>query len=113
MSGVFIIDENKVSTKKFETDNNTVISIKEILSVDTEKYKANSAIFDGFYKPDEDESLKIENFDLPDEIKEAINNPLRGEKIIATDNDLNIRAVFLTLDYGEEQRIVFQRRQKR
>ena len=31
MSGVFIIDENKVSTKKFETDNNTVISIKEIL----------------------------------------------------------------------------------
>ena len=113
MSGVFIIDENKVSIKKLETDNNTVISIKDILSVDTEKYKANSVIFDGSYKPDEDESLKIENFDLPDEIKEAINNPLGVEKLIATDNDLNIRAVFLTLDDGEEGRIVFQRTQKR
>lgn len=113
MGGVFIIDDNKVSIKKLETDNSTVISINEILSVDTEKYKANSVNFDGSYKPDEDESLKIENFDLPDEIKEAINNPLGVEKLIATDNDLNIRAVFLTLDDGEEGRIVFQRTQKR
>ncbi|QGM13898.1 DUF4868 domain-containing protein [Streptococcus equi subsp. zooepidemicus] len=113
MSGVFIIDDNKVSIKKLETDNSTVISINGILSVDTEKYKANSVNFDGSYKPDEDESLKIENFDLPDEIKEAINNPLGVEKLIATDNDLNIRAVFLTLDDGEEGRIVFQRTQKR
>ncbi|MBR7683720.1 Kiwa anti-phage protein KwaB-like domain-containing protein, partial [Streptococcus equi] len=109
----FIIDDNKVSIKKLETDNSTVISINGILSVDTEKYKANSVNFDGSYKPDEDESLKIENFDLPDEIKEAINNPLGVEKLIATDNDLNIRAVFLTLDDGEEGRIVFQRTQKR
>ncbi|HEL0660346.1 TPA: DUF4868 domain-containing protein, partial [Streptococcus equi subsp. zooepidemicus] len=107
------IDDNKVSIKKLETDNSTVISINGILSVDTEKYKANSVNFDGSYKPDEDESLKIENFDLPDEIKEAINNPLGVEKLIATDNDLNIRAVFLTLDDGEEGRIVFQRTQKR
>ena len=113
MSGVFIIDDNKVSIKKLETDNSTVISINGILSVDTEKYKANSVNFDGSYKPDEDESLKIEHFDLPDEIKEAINNPLGVEKLIATDNDLNIRAVFLTLDDGEEGRIVFQRTQKR
>lgn len=113
MSGVFIIDDNKVSIKKLETDNSTIISINGILSVDTEKYKANSVNFDGSYKPDEDESLKIEHFDLPDEIKEAINNPLGVEKLIATDNDLNIRAVFLTLDDGEEGRIVFQRTQKR
>lgn len=113
MSGVFIIDDNKVSIKKLETDNSTVISINGILSVDTEKYKANSVNFDGSYKPDEDERLKIEHFDLPDEIKEAINNPLGVEKLIATDNDLNIRAVFLTLDDGEEGRIVFQRTQKR
>ena len=113
MSGVFIIDDNKVSIKKLETDNSTVISINGILSVDTEKYKANSVNFDGSYKPDEDESLKIEHFDLPDEIKDAINNPLGVEKLIATDNDLNIRAVFLTLDDGEEGRIVFQRTQKR
>lgn len=113
MSGVFIIDDNKVSIKKLETDNSTVISINGILSVDTEKYKANSVNFDGSYKPDEDESLKIEHFDLPDKIKEAINNPLGVEKLIATDNDLNIRAVFLTLDDGEEGRIVFQRTQKR
>ena len=32
MSGIFIIDDNKVSIKKLETDNSTVISINEILS---------------------------------------------------------------------------------
>ena len=72
-------------------------------------------IFDGSYKPDEDESLKIENFDLSDEIQEAINNPLGVDKLVANDgNELNIRAIFLPLsDDSENEKIVFQRTQKR
>ncbi len=59
--------------------------------------------------------MKIENFDLSDEIQEAINNPLGVEKLVANDeNELNIRAIFLTLgDDGEDEKIVFQRTQKR
>lgn len=66
-------------------------------------------IFDGSYKPDEDESLKIENFDLSDEIQEAINNPLGVDKLVANDgNELNIRAIFLPLsDDSENEKIVF------
>ena len=32
--------------------------------------------FDGSYKPNDDEFLSVENFMLPDEIKEALRNPM-------------------------------------
>lgn len=32
--------------------------------------------FNGSYKPNDDEFLSVENFTLPDEIKEAIRNPM-------------------------------------
>ena len=115
MSNIFTLDNDKTSVKIIETTNDTMIGVESILNIDTERYKSNSINFDGSYKPDEDESLKIEKFDLSDEIQEAINNPLGVEKLVANDeNELNIRAILLTLgDDGEDEKIVFQRTQKR
>ena len=115
MGNIFTLDNDKTSVKVIETTNDTLVGVEEILNIDTERYKSNSIIFDGSYKPDEDESLKIENFDLSDEIQEAINNPLGVDKLVANDGyELNIRAIFLTLsDDSENEKIVFQRTQKR
>lgn len=115
VGNIFTLDNDKTSVKVIETTNDTLVGVEEILNIDTERYKSNSIIFDGSYKPDEDESLKIENFDLSDEIQEAINNPLGVDKLVANDgNELNIRAIFLTLsDDSENEKIVFQRTQKR
>ena len=115
MGNIFTLDNDKTSVKVIETTNDTLVGVEEILNIDTERYKSNSIIFDGSYKPDEDESLKIENFDLSDEIQEAINNPLGVDKLVANDgNELNIRAIFLTLsDDSKNEKIVFQRTQKR
>lgn len=115
MGNIFTLDNDKTSVKVIETTNDTLVGVEEILNIDTERYKSNPIIFDGSYKPDEDESLKIENFDLSDEIQEAINNPLGVDKLVANDgNELNIRAIFLTLsDDSENEKIVFQRTQKR
>lgn len=115
VGNIFTLDNDKTSVKVIETTNDTLVGVEEILNIDTERYKSNSIIFDGSYKPDEDESLKIENFDLSDEIQEAINNPLGLDKLVANDgNELNIRAIFLTLsDDSENEKIVFQRTQKR
>ncbi|WP_077369217.1 Kiwa anti-phage protein KwaB-like domain-containing protein [Anaerosalibacter sp. Marseille-P3206] len=59
--------------------------------------------------------FKIENFDLSNEISEAINNPLGVEKLIASNSkELNIRAIFLPVQENEaEEKIIFQRIQKR
>ena len=115
VGNIFTLDNDKTSVKVIEKTNDTLVGVEEILNIDTERYKSNSIIFDGSYKPDEDESLKIENFDLSDEIQEAINNPLGVDKLVANDgNELNIRAIFLTLsDDSENEKIVFQRTQKR
>ena len=115
MGNIFTLDNDKTSVKIIETTNDTLAGVEKILNIDTERYKSNSIIFDGSYKPDEDESLKIENFDLSDEIQEAINNPLGVDKLVANDgNELNVRAIFLTLsDDSENEKIVFQRTQKR
>ena len=115
VGNIFTLDNDKTSVKVIETTNDTLVGVEEILNIDTERYKSNSIIFDGSYKPDEDESLKIENFDLSDEIQEAINKPLGVDKLVANDgNELNIRAIFLTLsDDSENEKIVFQRTQKR
>ena len=111
MGNIFTLDNDKKSVKAIETNKDTMADVKQILNIDTEKYKANSIDFDGSYKPDEDESLKISGFYLPDEIREAINNPLGVEKLVANNgNELDIRAVFMSLDDEETvEKIVFQR----
>jgi len=114
MGNIFTLDNDKKSVKAIETNKDTMADVKQILNIDTEKYKANSIDFDGSYKPDEDESLKISGFYLPDEIREAINNPLGVEKLVANNgNELDIRAVFMSLDDEENvEKIVFQRTRK-
>ena len=114
MGNIFTLDNDKKSVKAIETNKDTMADVKQILNIDTEKYKANSIDFDGSYKPDEDKSLKISGFYLPDEIREAINNPLGVEKLVANNgNELDIRAVFMSLDDEETvEKIVFQRTRK-
>lgn len=53
-------------------------------------------IFDGSYKPNDDEILKIENYQLSDEIKDAIRDPL-GVPSFKKDNDAfpEIKAIFV------------------
>lgn len=117
MSSIFILEDvgrNNTSVKILETKKSDLDGIQELL-VDSEKLIYNKAIeFDGSYKPDIDESLKITNFELPSEINEAINNPLAVEKIDFEQGDnLNLRALFLpTNDNPRETRIVFQRIKK-
>ena len=107
VGNIFALDNDKTSVKVIETTNDTLVGVEEILNIDTERYKSNSINFDGSYKPDEDESLKIENFDLSDEIQEAINNPLGVDKLVANDgNELNIRAIFLTLSDDRENETI-------
>lgn len=114
MGNIFTLDNDKKLVKAIETNKDTMADVEQILNIDTEKYKANSIDFDGSYKPDEDESLKISGFYLPDEIREAINNPLGVEKLVANNgNELDIRAVFMSLDDEETvEKIVFQRTRK-
>ncbi len=117
MGNLFVLEEvgrDNVSVKMIEISNNSLDTIDHILSFNEQEYKSNSIVFDGFYKPDKNESLKIENFELSNEIIEAIANPLGVEKINANkDGDFEIRAVFMAIEDGNEERIIFQRIPKR
>lgn len=74
-------------------------------------------IFDGSYKPNEDEILKIENYQLSDEIKAAVRDPL-GVPSFKKDNDAfpEIKAIFVgeRTEDGETEKfnVVFQRFRK-
>lgn len=113
MGTLFVLEDvgrDNISVKMLEITKDSISSINQVLEFNQNEYKVNSVVFDGSYKPDEDESLKIENFELPNEIIEAITNPLRVEKIDASvDSDLRIRAVFRAIEDGNEDSIVFQR----
>lgn len=56
VGNIFTLDNDKTSVKVIETTNDTLVGVEEILNIDIERYKSNSIIFDGSYKPDEDES---------------------------------------------------------
>lgn len=82
-SSVMIIGSNEpLEIFRLELDFETQSCVCEAfaqaaLELDTNKSKV---IFDGRYKPLEDECLYIENFRLPDEIKDAIRNPIGVSK---------------------------------
>lgn len=74
---------------KIEVDaqtKNTIIASMENALNDLIAEKTQ-IIFDGSYKPNEDEILKIENYQLSDEIKDAIRDPL-GVPSFKKDNDV-------------------------
>lgn len=57
-----------------QTQNTIIASMRNALNDLIAEKK--QIIFDGSYKPNEDEILKIENYQLSDEIKDAIRDPL-------------------------------------
>ena len=73
--------------------------------------------FDGSYKPDQDEVLYIDNFQLPDEIKDAIRNPIGVASYGKENGDYpSIKAIFVgertEEDATEKFSVAFQRFRK-
>lgn len=73
--------------------------------------------FDGNYKPNDDEFLFVENFMLPDEIKEAIRNPIGAMAYKKEDGEFpEIKAIFvgkcIRKNKMEEFKVAFQRFRK-
>lgn len=98
-----------------QTQNTIIIFMRNALTeFIAEK---NQIIFDGSYKPSEDEILKIENYQLSDAIKDAIKNPL-GVPSYQKDNDVfpEIKAIFVgeRTEDGEKEKfnVIFQRFRK-
>lgn len=98
-----------------ETQNSIITSMSNAL--DELIAEKTQIIFDGSYKPNEDEILKIENYQLSDEIKDAIRDPL-GVPSFKKDNDTfpEIKAIFVgeRTEDGETEKfnVVFQRFRK-
>ena len=89
---------DSTSVKMIETQREDDASIKNSLTKSIEGYKDNTIEFDGSYKPENDESLVIKNFDLPNEITEAINNPLGVTQVsVNSDNELDLKAIFVPI----------------
>lgn len=83
---------------RLDVDENTQIAIcrafaDAVSDLVSEKTKV---IFDGSYKPHRDEFLSIENFQLPDEIKDAIHDPM-GATAYQREDDIfpEIKAIFV------------------
>lgn len=82
------VGRDKESVKIVELKKEVCLNITASLSNSLSGYKNNTIEFDGSYKPENDESLFIKNFYLPNEITEAINNPLGVTSVsVNSDND--------------------------
>lgn len=111
--------EHVMDIFKLELDADTQAEICRIFSASTNDAYVNKAKipFDGSYKPHEDEILFIDNFQLRDEIKDAIRNPL-GVASYSAENDEfpEIRAVFAgkreEVEENEKFTAVFQKFRK-
>lgn len=120
-SSIFILTEFNCEHRvlKLETNSQTQKAICEAFSqaqISLTENK-NKIIFDGNYKPHDDEFLSISNFTLADEIKDAIRNPLGVHSYCKNDDKYpDIKAIFV----GEKEdsndkevfRIAFQRFKK-
>ena len=124
-----MFENSSIMVLKANTRNDEVYRIE--VDADTQKNVINTMtqaldkliegktklVFDGSYKPNNDEILKIENFQLSDEIKDAIRDPL-GEKCFEKENGEfpEIKAVFVgeRIEDGETEKfnVVFQRFRK-
>ncbi len=104
---------------RLELNAQTQISICETFSeakIDLINEKSR-VVFDGSYKPNNDEFLAIENFQIPDAIKDAIRDPIgvpTYEKIEGVFPE--IKAVFvgerIETEESEEFNVAFQRFRK-
>lgn len=104
---------------RLEVDENTQQAICRTFSaaaVDLVKDKARVP-FDGSYEPNDDEFLAIEEFMLPDEVKEAIRNPMGVSAYKKEDGKFpEIKAIFvgkcIKKNETEEFKVAFQRFRK-
>ena len=121
-SSVFVLAGGTRANEIFriDVDNETQMAIcnsfsdaKDILiSADKERI-----VFDGSYKPNDDEFLAIENFQIQDEIKDAIIDPLGVPAYQKQNGEFpEIKAVFVgertEADNSEHFSIAFQRFRK-
>lgn len=117
MESIFIVEDgNKrnLSVKILESTAQDIKFIEETINFDANSFINNAIEFNGSYKPEEDESLKISGFELPIEIKEAITNPLEVEKFLPdTNSNLNVKSIFIPIYIDEDnEKIIFQRIKK-
>ena len=70
MESLFVLEDvgrDNISVKILEIEKTSYGEIDSVLKLDESEYVANAVIFDGLYKPDVDESLKIVDFELPND----------------------------------------------
>ena len=118
-SVLVICADGNDSIMRIEIDAETQKSICEtfaeaVQSLTSEKEKVE---FDGRYKPEQDEILHISNFQLKDDIKDAVRNPIGVTAYEKTNGEYPaIKAVFVgeKVDEGDTEKfsVAFQRFRK-
>lgn len=116
---IMVLSSDSQEIYRLEVDSNTQKAVCETFSKAIEEMFEGKTdiIFDGSYKPNDDEYLVIDNFQLPDEIKDAIRNPLGVSKYISTNGSFpEIKAIFIGERYevkeNEKFIVAFQRFKK-
>jgi len=116
---VLLNDGNENPVQLLEVDKTTQVEICSSFSDAALPLLSGKQIvpFDGSYKPNEDEGLSICNFHLPEEITDAVRNPL-GLQTFAyeKESEPDIRAIFIgersESDNTEIFTVAFQRFRK-
>lgn len=117
ISSVMVLTDEEIL--RVEIDSNTQKSICETFAGALNNLTADKTrvIFDGSYKPNEDEFLTIENFQLSDEIKDAIRNPIGVKAFQKSNGEFpEIKSIFVgeRTENGKSEifNIAFQRFRK-
>lgn len=104
---------------RIDVDADTQAAICETFSIAQDDLIADKTrvVFDGSYKPNNDEFLAIERFQLPDSIMDAIRDPLGVAAYQKEDDEFpEIKAIFIgeRIETGETEkfRVAFQRFRK-
>lgn len=112
---VMLEDNNMLEVCKLETDRNTQKSICKSFSEAYGKYVTGKERikFDGKYKPENDEILCISDFDIPEDVFSAIEEPA-GIKTFIPDEYANecIRSIFVGEKKEDKIKIAFQKFKK-
>ena len=116
---VLLNDGNENPVKLLEADKTTKVAICNSFAEAVVPLLSDKQIvpFDGSYKPNEDEGLSIFNFHLPEEITDAVRNPL-GLQTFVYNNTMkpDIKAIFIgestEVDNIEVFTVAFQRFRK-
>ena len=116
---VISVTGNKEKVCRLDLDNDTQKDICTCFSDAQEKLinSKNKVMFDGSYKPNEDEFLSIGNFQLPSEIMDAVRDPIGVESYEKESGKFpEIKAVFVgeRIETNETEifNIAFQRFRK-